>query len=47
MKFTSCAKKDIHCCDIENAGGVLKDAAGILSFANKMEAIHKQTTFIM
>lgn len=47
MRSTSCAKKDIHCCDIENAGGVLKDAAGILSFANKTEAIHKQTTSIM
>lgn len=47
MKFTSCAKKGIHCCDIENAGGVFQDAAGILYFANKTEAIHKQTTSIM
>lgn len=47
MRFTSCAKKDIHCCDIENAGGAFQDAAGILYFANKMEAVHKQTTFIM
>ena len=32
MRFTSCAKKGIHCCDIENAGGGVEDPARLFYF---------------